>query len=217
MKRLIDGLMGVKELNKLGAEIRGKEAELSVLKNEVETVKGELRGFRESLMQEVHQTRESSKNEIKNISAATINELQDLRKSYSNTVTEFSEQAQGKIQEMLDRMERLLSHINNESQRLAELRGRMEKYGEQARLGVLMMGILEDRGALRELPIENVHRIMERIHQWAQMNLMTHDTKPSKYVVKMENKFSDWREYRLTAITLWLKEEFERIAEVRYR
>jgi hypothetical protein len=56
---------------------------------------------------------------------------------------------------------------------------------------------------------------MNRVHSWTMMNKRDSKTQPTMDVREMEFNLYTNREYKLPAITLWLRNEFRKQSEMR--
>jgi chromosome segregation ATPase len=228
-ERLLQGLTQNRKLSDLETDITRKEAELTIINNELEKSKSELAGARDTLVSEIRKTLKTVVNDLNTVYSRTLDNIKSIeetqltavKQSHSTHLSLLQEERQffrEEIEKMGNEWRRTaleivgaLGAINvitgEEAKKLAELQIQTAKYEKLTEYAAVMLGVLVDINVLRNQPIENISKLMERISTWINLNHPNTVTQPSHNVCSLESKFMTWQTYQLRAVSKWLTEE----------
>jgi len=233
VKRLLDGLTMYRELAQLETEITSKREELSKIERELEKTKRVLTGARDTLVSSVKEGAQDSLKEVTQVADEVVKSIRRMegamnthmetnREAYMKHLEDFaavtrhelgnlSKDWREKAGELIMAMGSVNMLISEETKKLMQLKEEAGKLENITTLATVMLGILTDIQTLRNLPIDNLVNLVERINLWTRLNHPNTVTKPSENVRRMESGFSSLSEYRLSALTQWISEEFKNI------
>lgn len=84
----------------------------------------------------------------------------------------------------------------------------MGKYSEVLLNGYRLIGLLNVLDAVKEVPIEVIAQLINRVHLWTIQKLPEAYTSPSKNVSDKENSLRWVSKCKLSSLTEWLRDEF---------
>ena len=235
--RYIDGLQRIRSLTSLNDDIdTATKTHKTLLKN-IKTAEGILSVYQNTVLQTLNEAKDRAIKEfnavdekiirdfnsagqvaiehIKKAMAAPINQLSDINTTImsnlnaaNNNVNTLTANIKTDISRVTGELNATIQRYQQDMEEWNTLQDKIREATEMAKYGYVLLGVFDD-ASLMKLPVRLISRLINKINTYTSLLYFDAMTKPSHGIVTIESDLNPEHDYKLRALTWWLKEAFE--------
>jgi len=216
IKRLIDGLRGIKNLRELEAAIRGKEGELQKTKLELIHLNGALFAVKEQLLRTVEDATDKA---IKRFETGTeglmkvqSSQLEEFRKNAEATMSKIVVDNANHIERCIGLLESRLKALELQVQRWGEEKQKMGEMRKAMDNANILLDVMEPRKELSKIPENLITRLQKSITDWTWHNKPEATIIPIQVDIDLDNNLQHGKSYKVAVMGDMLTRYYESIS-----
>jgi len=146
----------------------------------------------------------SAANKMLTSNASTLSKsTEDMAKFLNQRMTEALDKFDGRI---ADTMQGFVAAF----EKATKLIERASGYADLMKYGYCLFGVLKIPDTIKEVPLSLIAQLADRIHVYIEIHFGDESASPSEAAVSREHTLRRFWSCRLSALSLWLKEELEK-------
>lgn len=226
LKRLLDGLKNVKNLDELSSQVRAESSKLKKLEEQVDITSGTLSAIKDDAIKQIRSLKNEALSELRDLNMDNINnlnmtalaqksELEAFRKSTESGISKISDHFYSRIDRSITGLDSSLQTLRGEVTQWGEMKYDRGKHEIMMFYGTTLLGVLENpRKELPKVPLEVITQLLGRIASWLYITNPKAKAKPTDIISQQEPNLYTYHEYRLLSL---LDIVYEHLATLSYR
>lgn len=194
-------------LAKIESLLRLKKKELATTQGEVDEVRGTLKALRENILSEIESSADGMRATMRGLSDDLKKELNIMRKDAAATISITGDAYKKQLDNLDNIVRHSLMNYNREIEKWGEMKSNLGAHSEMILYGYTLLGVLKTPDAIRELPLELIIQVIDRIISWVDFSFPDVYTTPSPNVDQKEYSLTMFTKCRLSSLLEWIRDD----------